>query len=187
MEGSQSEPEVIEYVFQILSGPEAQVEADNAHFHMECDPSGCEILCELNQQPVENCSLHLHLTGLEPDDYHLHVTASWDGEELHDSWNWTVTAPQMEVPAQAPTTEFLSTPEDPTTQTTLSFSYECSEPPCTFDCQLAPLDRNTWNPCEDEITYEDLTIGHYLFRVRASNSVGTGPIATYHFEIIEAE
>lgn len=88
-------------------------------------------------------------------------------------WNTTATSRTWTVDTHAPSTELTTTPESPTTATTMTFEFSGSDPaPGTalhFDCKL---DNSAFEACGSGQSYSGLPPGSHTFSVRAVDAAG---------------
>jgi len=62
------------------------------------------------------------------------------------------------------------------------FEFSCSDPPCTFECQLN--DDDPWEACSSPKLYLDLDFGSNTFRVRAKKAQRQSDPAVWTWEIV---
>jgi eukaryotic-like serine/threonine-protein kinase len=73
------------------------------------------------------------------------------------------------VDTAAPTTTITSGPDDPTTETSVTFEFEASEGGVAFACQL---DGGGFEACTSPKDYDGLAPGEHTFEVRATDVAG---------------
>ena len=92
------------------------------------------------------------------------------------SYTWT-------IDLTAPNTTIGSSPNDPSNNTTPSFSFSSSEPGSTFECRL---DGGSWSGCTSPDTVSPaLAAGSHTFDVRATDAAGNtdGTPASYTWTV----
>ena len=92
------------------------------------------------------------------------------------SYTWT-------IDLTAPNTTLGSSPNDPSNNTTPSFSFSSSEPSSTFECRL---DGGSWSGCASPDTVSPaLAAGSHTFDVRATDAAGNtdGTPASYTWTV----
>ena len=92
------------------------------------------------------------------------------------SYTWT-------IDLTAPNTTLGSSPNDPSNNTTPSFSFSSSEPGSTFECRL---DGGSWSGCASPDTVSPaLAAGSHTFDVRATDAAGNtdGTPASYTWTV----
>lgn len=65
-----------------------------------------------------------------------------------------------------PETTLVSTPEDPSSYREATFTFDCDEEVCVFECRL---DSGEWTFCTTTQTYTGLSDGSHTFEVRATD------------------
>ncbi len=84
-------------------------------------------------------------------------------DQTPDSFSWTVDTVD-------PTTTITAMPDDPTGQTSASFSFTSDSSPATFECRIDSTDDNDWTSCVSGQTYPTLTANTtHTFEVRATD------------------
>ena len=76
----------------------------------------------------------------------------------------------------------LEGPEEITSSDTAEFLLECNRPECTFRCQL---NDGTERACQEDVRYENLVDGPYLFTVRAIAGEETSEPSTWEWTVDE--
>lgn len=90
--------------------------------------------------------------------------------------NFVVETASIVIP-EAPT--LISTPANPTNQTSAAFSIGFQEGN-TLECSL---DAQAFAPCSSTPTFSDLVEGAHFFSVRQINAVGTGPSTDFNWTV----
>jgi hypothetical protein len=85
-------------------------------------------------------------------------------------------------PPQSPT--IISTPDDPTTQTSATFAFTDTDAGVTFLCSL---DTGSYAACASGVTYSSLSTGTHTFYVEAEDATGNvSPAATYSWHVVSS-
>ena len=63
-----------------------------------------------------------------------------------------------------PETTLSSTPTNPSNSSDATFTFECDQGDCAFECQL---DSDQWSPCSSPLVYTGLANGSHSFKIRA--------------------
>ncbi len=73
------------------------------------------------------------------------------------------------VDTTAPDTSITAGPGSPEPSGTAGFTFATDDPTASFECSL---DRNSWAPCDGQLTLTDVPDGDHTLRVRAVDAVG---------------
>ncbi|MBK9053061.1 MAG: right-handed parallel beta-helix repeat-containing protein [Chloroflexi bacterium] len=90
------------------------------------------------------------------------------------TYTWTVVAAPPGADSTAPNTTILDAPDDPSTDTTVTFDFSGSDnktpgPYLTYECRL---DGGAYTACTSPITYTGLSLGTHTFNVRTTDAQG---------------
>jgi alpha-tubulin suppressor-like RCC1 family protein len=149
----------------IQSGPSSPTSSTSINFAFTCSEAGCAYQCQLDSGLWEPCGSPKGYSGLS-DGGHLFSVRALDQAGNLDptpaSWSFTVdTTP--------PDTTIQSGPSNPTSSTSVSFTFSCSESGCTFQCRL---DGGGWGSCTSPRSYTGLAEGSHTFEVRGIDQAG---------------
>jgi len=162
----------------ITSKPPNPSNTQNPTFEFACNEASCTFECQLDAGTWSGCSSPQPYLGLSEASHTFQVRAI-DVVGLVDStpaaYTWT-------IDITAPDTTITSKPLDPSNSSSARFSFICTEPGCSFECQL---DLGGWSPCASPKDYKHLSVASHNFQVRATdpaNNVDPSP-ATYTWTI----
>lgn len=153
-----------------LVGPPDPSGLNSPSFDFECSKQECDFHCAFNgeeQEDFEACQPGVSYAGVTSGDHTFEVFATDIAGNEGDvaTWQWT-------MDPDVPDVIDLEGPADPTTETSATFTFDCSEPDCDFECALNSAD---FEACESGVTYEELDDADHTFEVRptdAENNVG---------------
>jgi hypothetical protein len=140
----------------IQSGPSNPTSSTTAVFTFTCSESGCTFECRFDGGVWGSCTSPRSYTRLAEGSHTFEVQARDLAGNLDPTpavWNFTVDT----VP---PDTTIQSGPSNPTSSTSVSFTFTCSETGCSFQCQL---DSGLWEPCGSPKDYSGLSDGGHNF------------------------
>ena len=80
-----------------------------------------------------------------------------------------------------PAPSITSSPSNPTTSTSASFTYKDSQSGVTFKCAL---DTSTFTTCPTSISYSSLAQGSHTFKVEAASTSATSTATSYSWSIV---
>jgi hypothetical protein len=105
------------------------------------------------------------------------ITAgSYSGHFQYDSpIGWQTAVVGLQPPASPPVPVLTSTPPNPTTQTSASFTFTDSKAGVSFSCQL---DGSVFSACTSPTSYGSLSQSSHTFSVKAQDSAGKQSAAT---------
>jgi len=165
----------------ITANPPDPSNSSDASFSFDCTIAPCTFQCQLDGGGWADCPPPKDYTGLSDGAHTFEVIASdalGNPDPTAASYTWTIdTAP--------PDTTIDSKPSNPSTVKSASFSFSCTEAPCTYECQL---DSGAWTTCSSPQDYTGLALGMHNFQVRALDAAkNTDPSPdTYDWEILDA-
>jgi large repetitive protein len=149
----------------ITSTPATPTNQTSASFGFTDTATGLSFLCQLDGSAFTACSNPATYPGLSEGSHTFSIKAqdTAGNQSGTSSFTWTIdtTAP--------PTPAITSTPANPTSQTTASFSFNDTEAGVSFLCQL---DANGFSACSSPRTYSGLSQGSHTFFVTAQDAAG---------------
>jgi Bacterial Ig domain len=149
----------------ITSMPANPTNQTSASFSFTDTQTGVTFLCQLDGNGFSTCSSPATYSGLSQGSHTFSVKAqdASGNQSGPTNFTWTVdtTAP--------PTPVITSSPANPTTQTSASFSFSDTEAGVTFLCQL---DNGAFTACASPATYSGLSQGTHTFSVQAQDAAG---------------
>lgn len=162
-------------VVTISSGPEEETYDQDAVINFACDSGECSTECRLYEEDWEECASPLVYQDLDPGEYRFDVRGVVE-EVTGDpaTWRWTVIE-EEEEDITYPEVVGLVGPETPWRDSSATLEFECSKPPCEFECRLRGDDQGevvSDSPCASPHTYEELADDHYTFEVIAIDEDG---------------
>jgi hypothetical protein len=129
----------------ITSHPSNPSNATDAIFNFSCTESSCIFECQLDSGGWNSCSSGTVYSSLSGGS-HLFEVRAIDSvgniDQTPASYAWNINPP--------PDTIITSHPPDSTNSGGASFSFNCDQPPCTFECNL---DSAGWSACSSPETY----------------------------------
>jgi hypothetical protein len=134
--------------------------------------------------PLASCSSGKTYTALTDGSYTFKVkpTDTAGNPGIEDTYTWMVDNSLADT--TDPETTINTKPPDPTSSTTVEFTYGSNEPGSTFECKM---DGESFTPCAPAgRTYAGLGEGPHTFQVRArdtSNNFDESP-AGYSFSVV---
>ena len=155
----------------ITSQPANLTNQTDASFSFSDTQTGVSFLCQLDGNGFSTCSSPAGYSGLNQGSHTFSVKArdTSGNQSGATSVSWTIdtTAP--------PAPLISSSPANPTTQTTASFSFSDSEAGVRFICQL---DTSAAVTCSSRVSYSALGQGTHMFSVQAQDAAGNPSSAT---------
>lgn len=148
----------------IVSSPPAVSTSTQADFDFNSTEPGT-FECNLDGGGFASCSPPVSFTGLTEGAHTLQVQAVdtvGNVDTTPASYGWIVdTTP--------PDTSFTSTPSALSTSSSAAFSFDATETPRTFECQL---DGGAWSSCTSPSSLSGLADGSHTYAVRATDAGG---------------
>lgn len=148
----------------IDSGPDASGCGLDATFTFSADQNGCSFQCRADGAAYAPCSSP-HDVPVGSGGGHTFDVYAVNGQGVPDAtpahYDWT-------IDATAPDTSIDSSPTDPTSSTSASFTFSANEP-ASFQCSR---DGAAWSTCTSPTSYSGLAAGDHSFDVRASDACG---------------
>ncbi len=149
----------------ITSSPASASNSTSASFSFTATDAGPGFECRLDGGAFADCSSPAPYTGLSEASHTFEVRAedaAGNVDPTPASYTWT-------VDLTAPNTSFLSTPSDPSANTTPTFGLGSTESPSTFECDL---DGGGWASCAAPYTTPALGDGSHTLKLRATDAAG---------------
>jgi hypothetical protein len=177
----------------IVTTPANPTTNTSASFTFTATPSaGATFQCAMDAAPFATCTSPQNYTGLAVGSHTFQVRAvnTAGPDATPASFTWTISG-------TAPETAITSSPSNPTTSTSASFTFTATPSAgATFQCAL---DAAAFATCTSPRNLTGLAVGSHTFQVRAVNASGTdatpasftwtinagapaGPVAAYGFE-----
>jgi hypothetical protein len=145
--------------------------------------NGVNFACSLDNAPVTRCPRSgITYTGLAAGPHFFAVAAQQGNGPLSApaSVNWSVGPPGPSAP---PAPVITSGPPSSAIDPDAIFTFSNSRSGVDFECRL---DSSGFSACDSPQSYVDLEVGSHTFFVRAVDSTGTSPVATYPWTIVKA-
>jgi hypothetical protein len=173
---------------QIDSRPASPTRSTSAEFTFDSVPPGASFECELDAGGYQPCP--------NPDEEPL----KYAGPLVDGSHTFQVRATNTQgtgnpavytwiVDTEAPTATIATTPANPSSGASASFTYAASQLGSSFECSLATqgqADGFAFCPATGT-SYADLANGIYTFKVRATDKAGNqGAAVAYSWEVNNA-
>jgi large repetitive protein len=160
----------------ITSRPSNPSNSLSASFSFTASEDGSTFACRIDTAAFEPCTSPAGYSGLGNGlhTFRVRATDSAGNSGTETTYAWT-------IDTVAPTATILEKPEDPTNESTPSFTFTPSEPGSTFTCSL---DDGAFVSCSSPKSYPHLVDGTHTFAVKATDAAGnTGPAAGYTWRI----
>ncbi len=148
----------------IDSGPPSLSSSSTATFTFHSDnPHAKGFECSLDGAAFTNCSSPKTYNGIADGSH------TFDVQEIKAPPNSTIGHAAWTIDSTPPHTTIDSGPSDPTSSTSVTFTFTSNEPGSTFECS-----RNlaAYTVCLSPTTYSALADGPHSFNVRAIDSAG---------------
>jgi hypothetical protein len=169
--------------------PDDPSSGGSATFAFHSDETGSSFQCSLAKgaapDSFSSCSSGKTYLDLEDGSYTFKVRAidqAGNQQPTPTAFTWTVDNSLGDT--TPPQTTIVSKPADPSTSSTVSFTYASNEPGSSFECSL---DGSAFSSCPvSGITYANLADGLHSFQVRAVDAaanVDPSP-AGYSFSVV---
>jgi hypothetical protein len=137
----------------------------NPSFGFTSTETGSSFECRLDGAAFAGCTSPQAYTGLADGSHTFDVRATdaaGNADPTPASYTWT-------IDTSAPDTSLLSTPTNPTTSTSATFTFNSSETPIAHECRL---DGAAFATCTSPQNYSTLATGSHTFDVRAVDAAG---------------
>ncbi len=159
-----------------LNGGTVTTTAPQIDFTVSDANAATSSLCAVDAASPAPCTSPFAAVGLSQGSHTVTVTHV----DLAGNSNSAVTSFAVDSLAPAAPT-FLSSPSNPTNQSTASFSFSAAEGGGHLECQL---DGGSWATCSSPRNFSSLTAGQHSFLVRQIDSAGNvGDVATYNWVV----
>lgn len=158
--------------------PKTPTNSTSASFTYHSTPAGAEFECKLDTGAFASCpSSGIEYSGLADASHTFQVKASnAEGTGAAVFATWT-------IDTKAPTASIENHPENPSSGTSASFTYQSNEANSKFECSLAAgaaPDNFATCPLAGK-TYASLADGAYTFKVLAVDQAGNAQTAPAQF------
>lgn len=168
----------------IDSKPKSPTNSTAASFTYHALGTVDELQCRIDEEDFVNCdSQPFQVTGLEAGAHTFEVRAvTSEGAGLPATYTWT-------VDTDPPTTSIASQPSNPSSGSSVPFTYDSSELGSSFECSLVKSgEADSFSACPSSgKTYSGLADGFYVFKVRATDKAGNaGTTAAYSWQVFTA-
>lgn len=177
IEGAGTPPETT-----IESGPSGVIAVDSAAFTYSSSTPDSTFECRLDTAPFASCPAGgITFDGLGQGDHTFEVRAT-DPDNNTDP---TPASAAFTVDTIAPAAPLILThPDDPTVETSATFTFELTGDtgtPVQFECSL---DGSSFAACSSPTTYDGLLLGDHVFAVAAVDAAGNrSEAATFEWTI----
>ncbi|HWM19052.1 MAG TPA: hypothetical protein VNO51_05150, partial [Ilumatobacteraceae bacterium] len=148
----------------ITSAPNSLTNQATATFELGADEAGVAFSCSLDGGAYEPCAVSTTHVGLT-DGPHTFAAVATDAAGNTDA---SPAAHAWSIDTIAPDTTLGSRPASPTNSTAASFTFSADEPG-SFECAL---DEAVFDACANPVSYDGLSAGDHVFRVRAIDAAG---------------
>jgi hypothetical protein len=149
----------------LVSTPSNLTKQTSATFSFIDSEAGVGFFCQLDGSAYTVCTSPTNYSGINQGSHTFSVKAQdpAGNQSLATSFTWTIdtTAPPKPI--------ITSSPTNPTTQTTASFTFTDSEVGISFFCQL---DGGPSSACTSPTSYSGLSQSSHTFSVKAQDSAG---------------
>ncbi|MEN9980203.1 MAG: hypothetical protein ABIK38_07710 [candidate division WOR-3 bacterium] len=137
--------------------------SNEATFTFSSNEPGSSFECRLDGGGWSVCNSPANYSGLGEGSHTFEVRAidpAGNPDPSPELYSWT-------IDTIAPETNLTSFPANPTQSQDASFTFNCNEASCAFECQL---DSGGWSGCTSPASYSGLSEGIHNFQVRAIDS-----------------
>jgi hypothetical protein len=150
----------------ITSTPANPTNQTSASLSFNDTETGVSFFCQLDGSAFSACASPVSYTSLSQGSHTFSVKAqdTTGAQSSAASFTWTIdTTPP-------PTPSITSTPTNPTTQNSASFSFSDTQTGVSFFCQL---DGSSFTACSSPVSYPGpLTLSSHTFSVEAKDAAG---------------
>jgi hypothetical protein len=165
----------------ISGGPSGFTSSTSASITFASTETGSTFTCSLDAGTASTCTSPATYNTLADGSHTVTVTATdaaGNADPTPATRTWT-------VDTVAPNTTLISTPTNPTTSTSASFTFTSSETPTAHECRI---DGAAFATCSSPKDYTGLVAGSHTFDVRAVDAAGNADAtpATYAWTINSA-
>lgn len=145
-----------------LTGPPVYTNQKNADITFECSETDCTFECALNENDFQPCASPQNYQNL-PDGKHSVSVRATDlaantGPPAVATWTVDTVKPEVTI---------LSGPKSTTHFSSATFTFECNEPGCKFECSID--NQATFHNCTSPKYYEGLERKPQSLIVRATD------------------
>jgi len=158
----------------LVDKPPLQTGSSEATFSFIADESPVTFECRLDAASWAACLTPLNLIDLAPGSHTFRARAidAAGNVSPEQTWTWTI--------GSLPEVTIDSGPAALVNQRSASLVFSSSDPAATLECQL---DLGIWAACLSPQNLSGLIDGPHEFRTRATNNVGTGPVAVWNWSV----
>jgi hypothetical protein len=149
----------------IDSGPASPSTDTTPTFSFSSSESGSSFQCRVDGGSWSSCTSP-HTTAALAEGTHTFDVRATDQAGNTDP---SPASNSFEIDLTAPTTTIDSGPNDPSNDTTPTFTFSASEPGSTYECRV---DGGSWSSCTSPHTTAALGAGSHTFDVRATDAAG---------------
>ncbi len=149
--------------------PDVTTTQTSATFNWTADQAGVSFTCSYDGADFAPCTSPVTIPDVTVGQHAFEVQSTNQYlliEEPPASYSWTVEVP---VDVILPDTEILTSPLDPSTSSSPSFTFAADQGGVTYECSL---DMEAFTTCTSPKSYLSVAEGEHLFRVRAVHSIG---------------
>jgi DNA-directed RNA polymerase specialized sigma24 family protein len=150
----------------IVSGPSGVVHRGRATFALDSNEDEVTYECSLDSHAFQTCAATVSYRGLATGE-HTFVARARDKAGNVDRTparrHWTI------VDTNRPDTTITSHPHVNSNDSSPTFAFRSTEAGSHFECRL---DGGSWRRCSSPKTYQGLSPGQHIFRVRARDASG---------------
>ena len=129
----------------ITNRPSNPSNSTDAIFEFSCTESSCTFECQLDSGGWNSCESGVIYSSLSGGSHLFEVRAidsAGNPDLTPANFAWSINPP--------PDTTITAHPPNPTNSGSASFSFDCDQPPCTFECNL---DSAGWSTCSSPKNY----------------------------------
>jgi hypothetical protein len=136
-----------------------------ASFSFTSSKEGSTFLCSLDGGAFTACTSPKTFSGLA-DGPHTFAVKAVDVSGQQDP---TPATASFTLDTAPPDTTITGGPQGPVDVSEAVFTFTCTTPPCTFQCQV---DSGAFSDCDSGDTFDVTTLGSHTFRVKATDKAG---------------
>jgi len=150
---------------KLTGKPSNPSNSTTARFAFSCSAGSCTFQCKLDTAKWQTCKSPKTYKYLVEGDHTFQVRA------INSSGNKDTTPAiyKWRIDYTGPETNIISIPNNPSKTTSATFSFNCNEAFCSFECQI---DSSGWSLCSSPKSYANLAEGNHTFKVRALDVLG---------------
>jgi hypothetical protein len=152
-------------VTMITGEPNNPTNNTSASFSFTSSKTGSTFQCQLDSGSFAACTSPVSYTGLADGTHTFSVKATdaaGNTDPTPPSYTWT-------IDTKPPITTITGEPNNPTNNSSASFSFTSNKAGSTFQCQL---DSGSFAACTSPVSYTGLADGTHAFSVKATDAAG---------------